>query len=73
MMEKGNPIISTGQVLMRRASIPGVWMENIMETNCADDYLLWLCMAKSLIRDMIHGTLETFIFILYILSSIAHP
>ncbi len=45
MMEKGNPIISTGQVLMRRASIPGVWMENIMETNCADDYLLWLCMA----------------------------
>lgn len=45
MMKKGNPIISAGQVLIRRASIPKVWIENIMKTNCADDYLLWLCMA----------------------------
>lgn len=45
MMKKGNPIISAGQVLIRRASIPKVWTENIMKTNCADDYLLWLCMA----------------------------
>ena len=44
MMQKGNPIISAGQVLIRRASIPKVWTENIMKTNCADDYLLWLCM-----------------------------
>lgn len=45
MMQKGNPIISAGQVLIRRESIPKVWTENIMETNCADDYLLWLCMT----------------------------
>jgi len=45
MMQKGNPIISAGQVLIRRASIPKVWTENIMKTNCADDYLLWLCMT----------------------------
>lgn len=45
MMQKGNPIISAGQVLIRRASIPKIWTENIMKTNCADDYLLWLCMT----------------------------
>ena len=44
MMQKGNPIISAGQVLIRRTSVPKVWTENIMKTNCADDYLLWLCM-----------------------------
>lgn len=45
MMQKGNPIISAGQVLIRHESIPKVWTENIMKTNCADDYLLWLCMT----------------------------
>lgn len=45
MMTKGNPIVSPGQVLIRRRSIPEVWTENIMKSNCADDYLLWLCMA----------------------------
>ncbi|MCM1261845.1 MAG: glycosyltransferase family 2 protein [Butyrivibrio sp.] len=44
MLTKGNPIISAGQVLLRRESIPELWIDNIMETNCADDYLLWLCM-----------------------------
>lgn len=44
MMTKGDPIISAGQVMLRRASIPKVWLDNIMKTNCADDYLLWLCM-----------------------------
>lgn len=45
MMEKGNPIISAGQVFVRRSSIPTVWLDNVMRTNCADDYLLWLCMV----------------------------
>lgn len=45
MMGKGNPIISVGQVLLRRSSIPEIWLENVMKTNCADDYLLWLCMV----------------------------
>lgn len=44
MMTKGDPIISAGQVMLRRTSIPKVWLDNIMKTNCADDYLLWLCM-----------------------------
>lgn len=44
MLTKGNPIISAGQVLLRKESIPELWTDNIMKTNCADDYLLWLCM-----------------------------
>ena len=39
-----NQIISPGQVLIRKCAIPDVWMENIMEYNGADDWLLWLCM-----------------------------
>lgn len=45
MLTMGNPIISAGQVLLRRESIPETWTDNIMKTNCADDYLLWLCMT----------------------------
>lgn len=44
MLTKGNPIISTGQVMLRRAAIPEVWLNCVMKSNCADDYLLWLCM-----------------------------
>lgn len=44
MLTRGDPIISAGQVLLRRQSIPETWTGSIMETNCADDYLLWLCM-----------------------------
>ncbi len=44
LLTRGNSIISAGQVLMHRESIPEIWKENIMKTNCADDYLLWLCM-----------------------------
>lgn len=45
MLHNGNPIISPGQVLIKRDSISAVWMENIMEHNGADDFLLWLCMV----------------------------
>ena len=44
MMTRGNPVISAGQVMLRKGAIPKVWMTNIMKTNCADDYLLWLSM-----------------------------
>lgn len=44
MLNRGNPIISAGQVLLRREAIPRIWTDNIMKTNGADDYLLWLCM-----------------------------
>ena len=45
MITKGNPIISAGQVLLRKESIPEIWIKNVMKMNGADDYLLWLCMA----------------------------
>lgn len=44
VLENWNQIISPGQVLLRRDSIPRIWTENRMENNGADDWLLWLCM-----------------------------
>lgn len=44
MLTYGDPIISTGPVLMRRNAIPNIWKENILNTSGADDYFLWLCM-----------------------------
>lgn len=44
LMTNWNPIVSPGQVLLRRSAIPDLWKENIMEHNGADDYLLWLAM-----------------------------
>lgn len=43
---KGNRIISPGQVLLKRASIPTEWGKNILENNGADDYFLWMLMLK---------------------------
>lgn len=37
-------ILSPGQVLIRKTSIPDVWKENIMQAAGADDWLLWICM-----------------------------
>ncbi len=39
-----NPIVSPGQVLLRRDAVPQAWKKNIMEHNGADDWLLWICM-----------------------------
>lgn len=39
-----NPIISPGQVLIRKDRIPVVWKESRLRNNGADDWLLWLCM-----------------------------
>ena len=46
MLKKWNPIISPGQVLMRKDAIPQLWKENILKNNGADDYFLWLLMAS---------------------------
>lgn len=46
MLTQGCPIISTGQVMFRRSSIPKCWKENVMKINGADDYLLYLCLIK---------------------------
>lgn len=45
MLKRGCPVVSPGQVLIKREAIPRIWKENIMEHNGADDYFLWLLMA----------------------------
>lgn len=44
MLNHWCPIISPGQVLLRKEAIPNIWEENILVNNGADDYFLWLCM-----------------------------
>ena len=44
VLKMWNMIISPGQVLMRRDSIPDMWTGNIMQRNGADDWFLWICM-----------------------------
>lgn len=46
-LKRWNLIVSPGQVLIRKRSIPDVWIENIMKKNGADDWLLWICMMAS--------------------------
>lgn len=46
-LKKGNPIISPGQVLMRKEAVPKCWKENILVHNGADDWFLWICMYKN--------------------------
>lgn len=38
------PVISPGQLLIRRNSIPAFWKEHILKNIGSDDYFLWLCM-----------------------------
>ena len=44
MFEKWCPIVSPGQVLIKKIAIPQVWLDNILSVNGADDYFLWLSM-----------------------------
>lgn len=39
-----NPIISPGQVLLKKEKIPKTWKNAKLQNNGADDWLLWLCM-----------------------------
>lgn len=39
-----NPIISPGQVLIRKEKVPETWKRAKLKNNGADDWLLWLCM-----------------------------
>lgn len=41
-----NKIISPGQVLLKRDSIPHEWMENIIKISGADDWFLWILMHE---------------------------
>lgn len=44
MLEQRCPIISPGQVVIKRTAIPQIWKDNILKTSGADDYFLWLLM-----------------------------
>ena len=46
ILGKGNPIISPGQVLLKRNAIPDLWVDNILKHNGADDLFLWICMIS---------------------------
>lgn len=46
LLKSGNLLASPVQCLIRKSCIPAQWIENIMKTNCADDYFLWLLMVK---------------------------
>lgn len=46
MLAGWNPIVSPGQVLLKRKSIPDSWTQNILTHNGADDWLLWICMMS---------------------------
>ena len=43
-------IVSPGQCLVRRKSIPDFWRRNVMQSNGADDYFLWLLMFNDEMR-----------------------
>lgn len=40
-------IVSPGQCLIRKSSIPEYWKENILHLNGTDDYMLWLLMFSN--------------------------
>lgn len=41
------PIVSPGQCLIKKSSIPQEWKDNILKINCSDDYLLYLLMFQN--------------------------
>lgn len=45
MLKKWCPIVSPGQVLIKKTSIPALWRQQIMRHNGSDDYFLWLLMV----------------------------
>lgn len=52
-------IISPGQCIIKRESIPLFWTKNIMQQNGSDDFLLWLLMFEenkrfSVIKDVLY-------------------
>lgn len=46
-LKEWNLIVSPGQVLIKKKSIPNMWIENILKNNYADDWFLWICMYAS--------------------------
>lgn len=49
-----NPIISPGQVLLKKEAIPKQWTEHIFKKNGADDHYLWLLLLEQGKRGVIN-------------------
>lgn len=49
-----NPIISPGQVLLKKSAIPNEWMKYSFVNNGADDYYLWLLLLEKNIKGTIN-------------------
>lgn len=45
-INQGNRILSPGQMLIKKSSIPTLWKDVVMRRNGADDYLLWILMLS---------------------------
>lgn len=46
LLDCGNTIVSPGQVMILKKSIPEIWRRDILKSNGADDYFLWLIMLS---------------------------
>lgn len=46
LINQGNPIVSPGQMVIKKESIPDLWKKVTMSRNGADDYLLWILMMS---------------------------
>lgn len=55
VLKEWNLIVSPGQVLIKKKSIPDIWTENIMVNNCADDWFLWVCMYAERCKFSLNG------------------
>lgn len=43
-LEYGYPLVSLGQMLVRRESIPAEWKDHVLMNNGWDDHLMWACL-----------------------------
>ncbi|GFI50363.1 putative glycosyltransferase EpsH [Lachnospiraceae bacterium] len=47
LINKGNYIISPGQMMIKKSCIPSIWTNNWILSNGADDLFLWILMAQN--------------------------
>lgn len=59
LIKNGNMIISPGQVILKKSSIPRKWKQDTLKYNGADDYYLWMCMIHEG-RKMVFNTATFF-------------
>ncbi len=58
-LDYGNAIVSPGQAIIKRKSIPEEWINNIKKINGCDDHLLWLIMLK---KESIFGIVDEYLY-----------